>query len=261
MYIEMWKNSFKQCLVYRANTIIRLFTSFVYLFVTVNIWQALYRNVDMVDGVSLSDMITYVLIVQILVCFRRLQLSRYYGQRIINGNVSIDFIRPVSLKYSAFATVSGEVVFQIIFFSVPMLILGVILWGFIFPDAVWQWAMFLTSAFLGALVYASIEYIMSLTVFWAKTAFHIEWFIGALFTLFSGAMVPLWFYPDWLRWIANMLPFRFVIFEPANIFVGNAGFEQASLVIIFQLLWIVALNVVGHFIWQRAQLVVTVQGG
>jgi len=233
----------------------------VYLFVTVNIWQALYRNVPQLNGVSLAQMLTYVLIIQVIVRFQDLELSRYYGERIINGNVSIDFIRPVSLKYSAFATLAGEVSFQILLFSIPMLVLGAFIWGFVLPAALWQWPMFLLSALLGALVYASIEYLMSLTVFWFKTYFHVQCITGALFTLFCGSAVPLWFYPDWLHAIANLLPFRFVIFEPAGIFVGKSTFEHAIFTIGLQISWLFALNFLGHFIWRRAQLIVTVQGG
>ncbi len=261
MYSEFFINSFKQNFIYRANTVIRLFTAFVYLFVTVNIWQALYRGKAEVDGVTIAEMLTYVLIVQVLHCFERLDVSTYFADRIVNGNISIDFIRPVNLKLASIASCAGEVAFTILVFVLPLVVMGGFVWGIRLPSEPWQWAAFFISGLLGAAIYAMIEYLMGVSVFWFKTGFHIQWTMGALFTLFSGGTVPLWFYPAWLKGLAEALPFRFVIFEPANIFVGKASPAYAASVIAVQLVWLVALNVVGYVMWRFAQRVVTVQGG
>ncbi|MDQ3444449.1 MAG: hypothetical protein M3490_12680, partial [Chloroflexota bacterium] len=39
--------------------------------------------------------------------------------------------------------------------------------------------------------------------------------------LFAGTMVPLWFYPDGLRTLANVLPFQFLAFFPAATWMGE----------------------------------------
>ncbi len=261
MYLEMLKNSFKQCLVYRTNTVLRFLSSFVYLFVTVSIWMALYSQDSTVDGIAFEQMLTYVLITQVLRRFENLRVSAYFEERIVGGNISLDFVRPFHPKYTAIFMVVGEVLFSILVFDIPMVVIGALLWGIVLPSSLWQWLMFFVTAFFAAYIYILIEYVMGLSVFWFKTGFHIQWTVGALSMLFSGTLVPLWFYPTWLRDIANVLPFRFVLFEPANIFVGNASFAQSLNTAGFQLLWILALSAFGGLLWSVAQKSVFVQGG
>lgn len=261
MYFELLKNSIKQSLVYRANVFINFLTSFLYLFVTVNIWKALYRGVSQMDDISFTQMLTYVLITQVLVSFKGMQVSNFFAMRIRKGDISLDFIKPYDLKYYSIFVTAGEVLFKIVVYSLPMLFLGILLWGFQFPKEGWQWLCFIISASLGAVIYTLIEYVMGLTIFWFKTGFHVQWIMNALFTLFSGSKVPLWFYPDWLKVIADYLPFRFIVFEQANIFAGDVTFGYAITVMIIQIFWIMVLSLIGRIVWHYAQRVITVQGG
>ena len=44
--------------------------------------------------------------------------------------------------------------------------------------------------------------------FWFVNVYILNWFMDLFYVLLSGAYVLLWFYPDWLRAIAAMLPFQ-----------------------------------------------------
>lgn len=261
MYLEFLKKSFQQNLTYRGNTVMRMGLSFLYLFVTMSIWQALYRGREAVDGIALTDMLTYVLISQVVRCLTRGGVSYYIADRIKSGMISIDFVRPVNLKYAAFFNAWGSSLFQVVVYGIPMMVLGTVLWGFSLPAYGYQWVFFLVSVPLAMLLISSIEYIMGLTVFWLKTDFHISWIIGAMMSLFSGAAIPLWFYPPAMQSIANALPFRFYMYEPVSIFLGKTSLSRSVEVILIQTAWIVGLNLLGWIIWRQAKKIVVVQGG
>jgi ABC-2 type transport system permease protein len=261
MYIEFLKKSFQQQFVYRTNTIIHILTSFIYLFVTVSIWSALYKGKEVVDGISLKEMLTYVLMVQFVKTLVRLSVSKYVADRASSGIISIDFIRPVSLKMCAISDSLGSALFNVIIFAAPMVIMGSIVWGFLMPTYFYQWIFFVLSLFMAVILYSTMEYIMGLTAFWTKTNFHISWIVGSFMTLFSGSNIPLWFYPKPIRAIADLLPFKYFIFEPINIFLGKVTSGQALNIILLQLIWLVILLMVERVMWNFAQRVVTVQGG
>lgn len=261
MYIEFLKKSFQQQFVYRTNTIIHVFTSFIYLFVTVCIWTALYRGKAKIDDISLKEMFTYVLMVQFVKTIVSLSVSKYVAGRASSGIVSIDFIRPVNLKYCAIFDCLGSTLFNIFVFVVPIVVLGSMIWGFILPSQLYQWVLFVPSLFMAIILYSTMEYIMGLTAFWTKTDFHISWVVRSFMTLFSGSYIPLWFYPEPLKVIANFLPFQYFIFEPINIFMGKATLEESLFIILFQIIWLLILLTLEHIIWYYAQKVVTVHGG
>ena len=174
MYFEFIKKSFQQQLVYRTNTVIRILSSFIYLFVTVSIWTALYRGRDTVDGISSKEMLTYVLMVQLVKTLVRLRVSKYVADRASSGIITIDFIRPVSLKLCAISDSLGSSLFNAVVFAVPMVILGSLAWGFVLPAHSYQWLFFILSMIIAVILYSTMEYIMGLTAFWTKTAiFHL----------------------------------------------------------------------------------------
>ena len=261
MYFEFLKKSFQQQFVYRTNTIIHIFSSFIYLFVTVRIWTALYIGKGVVDGISLKEMLTYVLMVQFVGTLVKLRVSKYVADRVSSGIISIDFIRPVSLKMCAISDSLGSALFNVIVSAVPMIILGGLVWGFVAPAHLYQWLFFITSLLMATIIYSNMEYIMGLTAFWTKTNFHISWIIGAFMTLFSGSTIPLWFYPESIRVVANYLPFKYFIFEPINIFLGKVTPYQAVNIVLCQFMWLTIFLIAERIIWHYAQRVVTVQGG
>lgn len=261
MYLEFLKKRFKQQFSYRANTILLIIVSFIRLFVTMSIWSALYRNKIEVDGISKSDMLTYVLVVQFVSVFVELPVSAYIAQRSKDGNLSIDLIRPINLKLCVIFDSLGNLLYELIWYTIPMMIVGSILWSISISIDFIKTIFFILSIIIAMILYSTMEYIMGLTSFWTKTDFHIKWIIGAFMTLFSGEFIPLWFYPPLLREISNFLPFKYFVFEPINILLGKANMQETLKIIFIQLLWLALLLFIEQIVWHFAEKVITVQGG
>lgn len=261
MYCEFVKKSFLQQFSYKANLLLKVISSFIFLFVTVSIWKALYINKPLVDGINLREMLSYILVVQLLRIVVKMPVSSYIGQRISTGMITVDFVRPVTLKYCAISDSLGIALFNLVTTGIPMLILGILLWGIVIPEQIFQWICTVISIFLSMLLYATLEYIMGLTTFWTKTAYHIQWIMGAFYTLFSGANIPLWFYPEPVRTVANFLPFKYFAFEPVNLFLGKVSKNEAINSLLCECAWIVLLCIIERMLWAMAQKVITIQGG
>lgn len=257
----LFLKGFKQRLIYRANTVIQLLSSFIYFFISINVWSALYRGKNEVSNISLLDMLTYILMVQIVKSLVKLPISQYVANRVTAGNIAIDFIRPTNIKYCAFFDSIGSAVFTVLLFSIPMFIIGSIFWGIILPIDFKQWLLFILSLSFAIILYATMDYIFGLTSFWTKTNYYIGWINSALMVLFSGSVIPLWFYPKTIRAIASILPFHYFIFEPINIFLGKVTNKEAIIIILSQSIWIVFLLLIERIVWHYAKKVITVQGG
>lgn len=261
MYLVFAKKSFQQNYIYRANTILRIVLSFLYLFIRISIWIALYSNKGVVDNISLKEMLTYILVAQFISQITYLDICGYVANRVKSGLIAIDFIRPINLKLCAISDSLGTVFFNIIFVTIPMLIVGTLIWGFILPNTVFIWISFIISIFFAMLLESTIQYIMGLTAFWTKTDSHINWIMGSFMMLFSGYSIPLWFYPKAFKMIADMLPFKYLVFEPINIFLGKTTQAETINILLMQITWIIVLFIVERIVWHYAKRIVTVQGG
>lgn len=261
MYIELIKKSFLQQFTYRANALLTLFHSCVSLFISANVWKALYSYQYEVSGIYMYEMLTYILIGQLLKIIVRLPISTYIGNRITLGNISIDLIRPINLKWAAMSTCVGKMLFSLSTTGLPMIIIATARWEIATPTTLFQWLAFFSSVILSILLYTTLEYIMGLTTFWTKTTFHLQWIINSFFTLFSGSIIPLWFYPNSIQKIASYLPFRFFIFEPINIFLGKASHQEALFINLGQITWLMILLIIEQLVWNSVQKSITIQGG
>lgn len=261
IYFKFWQKAFKQNYVYRANTYLYIISAIFGLVVDISIWKALYKNKTTVDGIALIDMMTFVIISMAVSTLTYSSLGNKLAGKIKDGSISSDFVRPISLKYYMVAEEFGDRTYSMVFTFLPVCIVTAFLVPFRLPGSFTAFALFLLSLFLGIILMYYIHYTLGLLAFWFKNAIYVNWFLGAFFTLFGGTAVPLWFYPEFLKNIANVLPFKFVSFEPISIFLGKVDLNGAITIIISQFIWIAVFAVLESFVWNRAQKVVTIQGG
>jgi ABC-2 type transport system permease protein len=84
---------------------------------------------------------------------------------------------------------------------------------------------------------------------------------GALFNLFSGSFVPMWFFPGWLNTVGLGLPFRSIVFEPTAILLGQTAGRDLVRVLLIQVGWVLVGYLTSTGLWRKAQKLVFAQGG
>ena len=108
------------------------------------------------------------------------------------------------------------------------------------------------------------------TLIWMQFGMSAFWMLnsGAAIALasvassfLSGALVPLWFMPDWLRIVMQCLPFQAVAYLPASIYAGQVQGGDTFWPIVVQLAWILVLLATISWTWRRAQHKLVIQGG
>ncbi len=78
---------------------------------------------------------------------------------------------------------------------------------------------------------------------------------------FSGFIVPLNFFPPWLREISEWLPFGGLAHVPVSVYLGKLDGEALALALGQQLLWLVVLVTIGRWMLSRMVRRVTLHGG
>ena len=119
---------------------------------------------------------------------------------------------------------------------------------FLPPKDFFHSGMFFLTILLGILLAYSLNYFLGLFVFWVKNYGFISWFLKASTMLFAGSAVPLWFYPPALQAVANVLPFRFIAFEPISIYLGKTPVDEIWAVVVGQIIWIAVFLLASHLL-------------
>lgn len=260
-YVEIIKLAFKQNFAYRINSYITTVSTLFGMVVLVSIWSSLFHNKPDVQGVQLPLMINYILVSAIIGSLIDSSIHTKLGARVADGSLSLDFVKPIDLKFHLFAEQLGENGFRLLFNTIPACLVVALIWGFRLPEEPYQIIFFLVSLINGILLHFYFNFILGLLVFYLESPFFIDWVSGALFQLFAGSFVPLWFYPSFLYKISLFLPFRLFTFEPIAIFVGKTDLVGAVGVVLLQWLWLGLFIAAEKLLWRRAQAIVDIHGG
>jgi len=261
LYFTIFAKNLKQQMMYRSEFLLSAAGSLLFIYVQIAIWRALLGQDAIASPVTLGAMVTYVIVAYVLQRLTRTYFSAAFKEKVNKGDIAIDLIRPVNVKNMLMSEQMGENLCIVIFSCIPVAIIAGLVWGFEFVASPVQLGLFLVSAILAIALRFYIEYIFGLFVFWTREDVYTRQLSSGLMTIFAGAAVPLWFYPDWLRAIGNFLPFSLVAFEPIQIFMATVTVNEALVILARQVIWLFALWLIERFVWSRIKNNVFVQGG
>lgn len=236
-----------------------LFSMFIQLF----LWKALlpegatYQN----NGeISFSTMTAYVFISSLLQILTTSYLLDNTSSKIRKGDIVFNLLRPRGLFFITLCESIGEGAYKLLFIVVPIGCLFGILFDIHLPDAT-SLLLFIISTINAFFLVFILEYLVSLAGFWIVQTHSLGVFFWSIFSLLSGAMVPIWFFPDWLQGLANCLPFNFVYFFPISVFTGEINIATCCQGVVAQIAWIVVLNLLAHFVFKRGLRKIVIFGG
>jgi ABC-type uncharacterized transport system permease subunit len=114
---------------------------------------------------------------------------------------------------------------------------------------------------LAWLVAVQMNLLIGLVSFWTleMTGFRMMYRLIGNFA--TGALIPLWFMPDLLRSIIQLLPFQAIAFVPVSIYVGQPATGAIWSALAVQAFWAVVMVLVIRLVWARAFRHTVIQGG
>ncbi|HEY74480.1 MAG TPA: ABC transporter permease, partial [Thermoflexia bacterium] len=119
---------------------------------------------------------------------------------------------------------------------------------------------FLGMAALALLLDALIAVLIGLLAFWIEEVMPAFWIYQKLLFTVGGLFLPLEMFPDWLRRVAEWLPFQFITYVPARAFV-DFDTEFVLRAVAGQVIYIAIFAALMMLVWRRAQRRLVVHGG
>ena len=129
------------------------------------------------------------------------------------------------------------------------------------PESSGQFLLFLVSAVCSLGVVVSFSMLIYISTFYTLSSTGVRIIAAVLADFLAGAIIPLPFFPQPFRAIAEMLPFAAMQNMPLRIYSGNIAGSNAFWGIALQVFWLTALIFTGRFMMKNALRKVVVQGG
>ncbi len=239
-------------LTYRARVFIWIFTDSAQYLLFPFLWVAIFATSAPPAGYSVQSLVTYYIMMAVVSTGYLSHCARHVRTEIHNGIVS----RRLSVPFPYFQTIlmaeiSYKVLSSVIAIS-EILLLFIFGRGYLyFPDSAWQVIAFIISILFTFIISHIIQFIIGLSSIWFGDIKSIQTLEEIVNSIFSGRLAPLAFLPFGFQAVANYLPFKYLAFIPAQIFVGQIPLSEVPKIFLIGLLWIVVLAVLTQFMWSR----------
>jgi len=252
-FIALMKTSYLRSRAYLVGHIINMLGSFIFGYIAVCVWRALLGN-----SAESDRMATYVMVSQALLWVTMfLPKSAYLYQKVRDGTLVFDLVRPTGIFFIAFSEVSGSALYNFIYRSIPIFILGVILLGTDLPSTS-TFSPFLISIIPAFIISFCLNYFVGI---WAirflnfSAAQNMYYFLA---NTLSGYFVPAEYFPEFFRPLVSCSPFAGMCYIPSKIYIGEINPLRG---ISIQLLWVVILVAVSILLTKTIKKSVQIQGG
>lgn len=260
-YPAFTATAFLSRLAYRNEVWSGLFGELVTTFAYIAVWTAGFAAMGSVDGVTLPEMITYVLIAGPLLNWNTTRFIREVGGAVRTGDVTVFLLKPLHYPALLLSNQLGSYAFDLVAITIPVALIVALSFGLLPPAGPEYGMLFLVYWVVSWLMLFLIATCVSLLAFWILTAFALDWFLRGIMALASGGVIPLWFMPSAIANVLGYLPFAWVSYYPAAVYLGKLDLPSAVLHLLIGLCWLAAMAFIVHWLWSRARYRLVVQGG
>jgi ABC-2 type transport system permease protein len=263
-YAAVAVRGFRRYATYRTATAAGVFTNTVFGLIVSYTYIALWDQRPHLGGYTQPQALTFVWIGQALLMTMALMGGGFEDElieRIRSGDIAVDLYRPADLQAWWLSADLGRSAFHLLGRGVVPMVCGAFVFDLALPASAANWALFLASVTMGAVVSFAIRFLVALTAFWLLDGTGVNQMAWLAGLFFSGMMLPLNVFPGWLGTVARALPWSAVLQVPADVLMGRHHGAGAAGALAFQAAWALALLAAGRALQSVATRRVVVQGG
>lgn len=260
-YFEIARNGYRRYATYRAATAAGLFTNTIFGFMKCFIMTTVFVGAAVVGGYSRSDTLTYVWLTQGLLATVYIWGWTEVGERIRSGDISSDLQRPMDLQSYWLSQDLGRGLYHFLARGIIPFAVGAVAFHLRLPDQVWTLPLFLLSVVLATMISFAVRFTANLSAFWLFDYRGAMVVAMIAVNVFSGFVVPLHFFPEWIRGGLLLNPLAFIVQFPVDLFLEKYSLADALARFGLQILWTFVLLGIARAVLGRGTRRLVIQGG
>jgi ABC-2 type transport system permease protein len=253
-YLAIFRVSLAERMTYRGDFLFGTILRFLPMVTTILLWQAIYTSSGSRDlaGFSYHEMIAYLLLTNISRMFSSMpNLAGGIAREIREGTMKRYLIQPIDMiGYLLVYRVAHKITYIIMSF-IPYALLFFVCRGFFdgWPDGQTLLA-FAVSLVLSFLVGFFFEASVGMVGFWFLEVTSLLYIVMTLNFFISGHMLPLDLLPEPWVTILKWLPFQYMAYFPAVVFLGKVKGTELVVYLLRELFWAVFFMVLARGLYR-----------
>lgn len=258
-YWAILRTQLQNSFAYPLDLLARSVTILLFLWVFVNLWRVTYgaMGTPVIAGLSLADTMWYLLMAEAVMLSKR-DLSKDISDQVKDGSVAYLLNKPFNFILYHFAAGLGD---SLLVFATNLLLGGALVWWLVGPPpGVIGWAAAIVAALLALLLDFCISALIGLAAFIAEEVSAFRWIYQKFLLVLGGLLIPLDFFPDWLQNLSRGLPFAWIVYGPARLFVDPSPARLAD-VLLHQAGWLLGMGVAVTLFYRWVVGQLTINGG
>ena len=246
-YSKILRVSLIERMTYRGDFFLGTILRFLPTITTILLWQAIYAGSGKADlaGFNQKQMIAYLLLIHISRMFSSMPgLASGIARDIRDGSLKRYLLQPIDMLTYLLSYRAAHKAAYIVTACLPY---GVLFFCFryyfeSFPDA-WTFIAYLVSLLLAFVIGFFFEACIGMIGFWFLEVTSLLYIVNTLNFFVSGHMFPLDLLPQPWSGLLRSLPFQYMAYFPAVVFLGRVQGVKLIHGLLGELVWAVVLIV------------------
>ena len=267
-YLAVFRARFHLLLQYRAAALAGFGTQCWWGAIKIMVFAAFFRSAA-TTPMTLRQAIDYVWLGQAFLTLLPWSADPEIARMMRFGDVSYERLRPVDPYAFWFARSAARRTATPLLRAVPMIVtaglilplLGLDEWGLSAPATVEAAALFALSMVLVVALSSAVASLMDVLTVATLSDRGVNSLAGPLTIIFSGSLIPLPLFPEWMQPVLRLQPFAGLLDTPLRIYGGHLTASDALAALGRQAVWVVLLILVGRALMARFMARLQVQGG
>jgi ABC-2 type transport system permease protein len=260
-YLAVLRGSVMVGVVYRFGFLFTIIGNIVYLGVAYYLWKSIYRYSDTIRGLTFNETFLYVGLGSAIFILLKTYVDWYLNFEIREGSVASYLIKPIDFGlYNLFFSF-GSVLMNLAAITVPTLVMLLFVFKVKFtmgPGLI----LLPLSLFMAFMISFCFDYFIGLLGFYSESVWGLSTVKEIIVTVFSGALIPLQFFPEAMQKVLLLLPFQAVYHTPLMMVTRpNQGWDVFLPMLLVQLFWVATLFIGTRLFYNQAIKVLRVSGG
>ncbi|HTO52394.1 MAG TPA: ABC-2 family transporter protein [Myxococcota bacterium] len=261
-YLEFARLAFQRRATYRLANWTGVAVNFFFLLIHAQVLLGFFRARSDAAGWQPNEAVLYFAASESLLMVIGIFPDYRYNlaERVRTGEIVTDLLRPVTLYGRDLAERLGSALYYLLTRAPAVFGAGWLVYGLL-PPLRWELLLFPLSLALAIAVCGALFFLACSSAFWRESASGELSAVVFVNTFLGGVFVPLDFYPEALRWVADVLPFRATLYTPVAIVTGKLTGGALAFGLLHQGVWAVALAGVCSALEARGLRRIAAHGG
>ena len=260
-YLPIARATYMIGMVYRFGFLFTIVGNLVYLGVAYYLWKSIYSYSDTIRGLTFNETFIYVALGSAIFILLKTYADWYIHYEIREGIIANYLTKPMDFQiYNLFANF-GSLLMNLTAITIPTALVMIFVFKVKISFGIGLF-LFPISLLLAFLISFSIDYFIGLIGFYSESVWGFSTTKEILVTVFSGALIPLQFFPDAIQKVLYWLPFQAIYHTPLMMVTRpDQGLKVFLPMILIQVAWAILLFILARLFYNQAIKVLRIAGG